>query len=427
MPVVGVSSACIDVNSPNFIGKMRPTTTLLLLIVAGCTGSRARDPGPPVPNFPAPAESTASSVSLHSISPADRPALIDNGGDGWEALRQAVAHSEEWLAGQPVGRELVFESRGVTAGEMRDALRRFREQLMTDPSPEQLADWVDTHFDVLESAGDEEGDVLVTGYYEPLIEGSRESSPEYPVPVYGVPDDLVQASLGDFRSKWDGERIAGRIEEGRMVPYWTRARIRGDSVLAGRGLEIAWVRDPVDLFFVEVQGSGAIRLPDGEELRIGYAASNGRPYRSIGRLLIDEGKIPEEDISMQSIRRFLAEHPGEIRRVLNHNESFVFFRPLDTPPLGVLGVPVTPERSIATDQRIFPPGALAFLETTRPAVDTSSAEPLRRWVLNQDTGGAIRGPGRVDFFWGRGEEAAEMAGRMKQGGRLFFLVPKAAG
>ena len=405
---------------------MRPIPILLLLMVTGCTASRTRDPGPPIPSLTVPAESTAASLFLRPIPPADRPALIDNGGDGWEALRQAVAHSEEWLAEQPVGRALVFGSRSVGAGEMRDALRRFREQLATDPSPEQLAQWVDTHFDVLESVGDEEGNVLVTGYYEPVIEGSRESSAEYSVPVYGVPDDLVQVYLGDFRSEWDGERITGRVEGGRMVPYWTRAQIRGESVLAGQGLEIAWVRDPVDLFFVEVQGSGAIRLPDGEELRIGYAASNGRPYRSIGRLLIDEAKIPEEDISMQSIRRFLAEHPEEIRRVLDHNESFVFFRPLDTPPLGVLGVPVTPERSIATDQRIFPPGALAFLETTRPTTATAPAQPLRRWVLNQDTGGAIRGPGRVDFFWGRGEEAAEMAGRMKQPGRLFFLVPKAA-
>ena len=213
-----------------------------------------------------------------------------------------------------------------------------------------------------------------------------------------------------------------------VVPYYTRREIREQEVLADRGLEIAWVEDRVDLFFVEVQGSGAIRFPDGSELGIGVGASNGRPYRSIGRFLIDEGLVPAEEMSMQAIRRYLAAYPEEVPRVLNHNESFIFFRTRDTPPIGSLGQPVTPVRSIATDYRIFPRGALTFIDTRRPTVDSDGrvvdGEPLRRFMLNQDTGGAIRGPGRVDVFWGRGDDAAETAGRMQQTGRLFFLVPR---
>jgi membrane-bound lytic murein transglycosylase A len=331
-----------------------------------------------------------------------RPTLLDDSGD-WEGLRQAIARSEAWYARQPRERSLDFGARTVTAGQMGDALRRLREYLQTNPPPQQLARWMEREFEVVESVGGPDGSVLVTGYYEPLIPGSLTRSAEYPVPVYGLPPDLTK-------------------------PYFTRQQITGEQRLEGRGLEIAWVRDPVDLFFVEVQGSGAIQLAEGGEVRIGYAGSNGHPYRSIGRLLVDEGKVPAEKISMQSIRAYLAEHPEETSRVLNHNESFVFFRRLEGAPEGSLGEPVTPGRSIATDHRVFPPGALAFLETTRPGVgaggETVAAGPLTRFVLNQDTGGAIRGPGRVDFFWGRGTEAATAAGLMRQPGRLFFLVPR---
>jgi membrane-bound lytic murein transglycosylase A len=276
--------------------------------------------------------------------------------------------------------------------------------------------------------GEPRGQVLVTGYYEPVIAGAPVPSEQVRVPVHGRPADLVAARLRDFHETLPDERIAGRVEGGRLVPYYTRRQIQEEGALDGRGLEIAWVRDRVDLFFVEVQGSGAIRYPDGTELRIGYAGSNGRPYRSIGRLLIEEGRVPADRMSMQAIRAYLAANPHEVSRILAHNESYVFFRVLDTPPLGNLGVPVTGGRSIATDYRLFPPGALAFLETTRPEVDADGrvgeGEPLRRFVLNQDTGGAIRGPGRVDFFWGRGEEAERLAGPMQQRGRLYFLVPR---
>ncbi len=266
----------------------------------------------------------------------------------------------------------------------------------------------------------------VTGYYEPLIAGSLRRTEEYSVPVYGPPRDLFRVQLGEFRDEWEGRSVTGLLRGNRLLPYPDRREIREGGRLRGR--EIAWARDPVELFFVEIQGSGALLLPDGAELRIGYAGANGRQYRSIGKLLIDEGKIPRERMSMQALREYLRDAPEEIERVLDHNESQVFFRRLDGPPVGSLGVPVTPGRSIATDHRLLPPGALGFLLTESPRRGTGRrdrrgrpAAPVR---LNQDTGGAIRGAARADFFWGRGEEAARRAGLMNQPGRLYFLVPR---
>jgi membrane-bound lytic murein transglycosylase A len=268
--------------------------------------------------------------------------------------------------------------------------------------------------------------MLVTGYYEPVIDAAAHSSAEYPVPVFTVPPDLVEASLGAFSPRWQGERIVGRLEGRRLVPYWTRGEI-DDGRLGGRGLELAWARDPIDVFFLEIQGSGTLRFPDGREVRIGYAASNGRPYRSIGRLLVEEGKLAREAVSLPSLRQWLVEHPEERERVLRYNESYVFFRRLDGPPLGSLGVPVTPGRSIATDARLFPPAALGFLRTKHPVRGRDGRiawEPLHRFVVNQDTGGALRGAGRVDLFWGRGPDAELAAGLMREPGALYFLVPR---
>jgi membrane-bound lytic murein transglycosylase A len=373
------------------------------------------------------------------------PTLRDDGDRA--SLRAALAQSRAWLATAPPDRLLTFGSRQVPAGRLAQALARLDDYLASDPTPEQLAGWLGEAFEVLESVGGEDGAVLVTGYYEPVVEAAEQPGGEYRVPILGIPDDLVEAALDAFDPRWRGERIAGRLEGRRLVPYWSRAEIDGGR-LAGRGVELAWARDPVDAFFLEIQGSGTLRLPDGREMRVGYAASNGRPYRPIGRLLIDEGKLTREAMSMQTLRAWLAAHPEERARILHYNESVVFFRRLHGPPLGFLGVPVTAGRSIATDHRLFPPAALAFLRTDRPRLRSEQPRPgteqprpgtgrpglgaggpvewvpLGRLVLNQDTGGAMRGPGRVDVFWGRGPDAELAAGLMKQRGRLYFLVPR---
>jgi membrane-bound lytic murein transglycosylase A len=352
-------------------------------------------------------------------------ALLHDDGDA-ASLRGAIAESLAWLATQPADRSLVFGPRAVTAAGLRVSLERLAERLAADPPTPGLADWLFREFELFESVGGDHGAVLVTGYYEPVVAAAERPTAEYAVPIFGVPEDLIEVPLEAFGERFHGERLAGRLDGRRLVPYWTRAEIVAGR-LAGRGLELAWARDPLDVFFMEIQGSGTLRLPDGREIRIGHAAANGRPYRSIGRLLIDEGKLAREAVTMPALRAWLAAHPEERARVLHYNDAYVFFRRRAGPPVGSLGVPVTPGRSIATDLRLFPPGALAWLWTERPrrAADGRIAwEPLRRLVLNQDSGGAIRGTGRVDLFWGRGDDAELAAGLMKQAGRLFFLVPR---
>jgi membrane-bound lytic murein transglycosylase A len=382
-----------------------------LALGAGCAASR-----PPAAPEPA--------TALRSVR--GTPALRDDADPA--SLRAAVAESLAWLATQPADHVYVVGPRRVTVAQQTLALQGLLRVLAASPDPERLAAYVRETFEPLESAGGPDGRMLITGYYEPVIEASETPSAEYGVPVFGLPDDLVEVRLEAFDPRFRGERLFGRVEGRRLVPYWRRAEIDAGR-LAGRDLELAWARDAVDVFFMEIQGSGTLRFPDGRERRVGYAGANGRAYRAIGRLLIDEGQVPREAMSMQAIREWLRAHPGERQRVLQHNESYIFFRPLSGPPEGSLGRPLTPERSVATDARLFPPGALAFLSTERPerASDgTVRWVPLSRFVLNQDTGGAIRGPGRLDYFWGRGEPAAFAAGLMRQPGRLYFLVPRAA-
>jgi membrane-bound lytic murein transglycosylase A len=393
---------------------MRSTRILLLaawaLLAAGCPR-------------PTRAPITRAEDALVAVS---RPMeLRDDGSPA--ALRVAIAESLTWLATRPPEDRFTFGPRQVTAGELRSALERLHSRLTDELSPEQLTARVLEQFEPLESAGGDDGRVLFTGYYEPTIEASLTPTEEYATPILGPPGDLIEVPLEPFAERFKAEKVFGRLEGRRLVPYWNRGEIRAGK-LEGRKLELAWAKDPVGLFFVEVQGSGTLRLPDGSERRIGYAASNGRPYRSIGSLLIQEGVIPREAMSMQALREWLALNPAQCGRVLDFNESYVFFRFLDTAAVGSIGRPVTPGRSIATDARLFPRGALAFIQTERPVATQSGAvewRPLSRFVLNQDTGGAIRGAGRVDIFWGRGPEAELAAGMMKQKGRLIFLVPRA--
>ncbi len=415
--IPGLTYAALRAPNQSLVGL-----SLALLLISAC--ARAPLPQPPPLAEPEPVELTRE-TALEPVPPERLPLLLDDG--DWQSLDQAIGRSVGWLNGRPEETSFVFGPREIKASDLADALERVRGWLAADPSPETLAARVAQAFDVFESVGDD-GEMLITGYYEPLIAGSRRRTREYDVPVYGPPGDLIRVDLGLFSERWTGQRTAGRLRGNRLVPYPDRREIRTSGL--GRAPIIAWARDRVDLFFIEVQGSGALELPDGGELRIGYAGANGRDYKSIGKLLIDDGKIERAKVSMQSIRAYLAAHPEDVDRVLDYNTSVVFFRRLDGPPLGSLGVPVTPRRSIATDHRLFPPGALGFLITDLPAMGadgrTVAEAPLTRFVLNQDRGGAIRGADRADFFWGRGREATERAGVMKQPGRLLFLVPKEA-
>ncbi len=261
---------------------------------------------------------------------------------------------------------------------------------------------------------------LFTGYFEPELKGSRTKSAAYPVPLYKRPLDLVTADLGLFRDDLKGRSITGRVEGNKFVPYPARAIIEAGA-LAGKKLEILWVDDPVEAFFLQVQGSGKVTLDTGETIRVGYDAQNGQPYRAIGRDLVAQGVMPADQVTLDAIVAWLHAHPADAPALMNKNPSYVFFREIQgRGPLGAQGVPLTPGRSLAVDHKYLPYGAPVWLDTTDP----TNGAPLRRLLVAQDTGGAISGMVRGDLFWGSGPAARAGAGAMKQQGKYYVLVPR---
>ena len=261
---------------------------------------------------------------------------------------------------------------------------------------------------------------LFTGYYEPKLRGSRTADARHRVPIYRRPPDLVSVNLGSFRSAWRGRHVAGRQQGDSLVPYPTRAEIE-DGGLNGRRLELLWVDDPIDAFFLHIQGSGRVVMQDGGVVRLGYAGRNGHPYVPIGRELVARGVVSQEDLSAEAVRSWLESHPAAGTALMRTNPSFVFFRVLEEDhPVGAEGVPLTPGRSLAVDTRFLPLGVPVWIDTLDPVEKT----PLRRLVMAQDTGSAIRGPVRGDLFWGFGASAAKKAGSMKERGRYYLLLPQ---
>jgi peptidoglycan lytic transglycosylase A len=345
------------------------------------------------------------------------------------SLRLAIGQSLAYLQKLPPDRIVGEQPRPFTAREIQESLIAFNALLDRWHCRDCLARAIAARFDIIpSSAAPSEADVLFTGYYQPVIEASLTPGEGFDYPIYAVPTDLVAQNQNDPDPGNGGEKKLGRIVEGVLVPYYSRREIDQLGVLRGRNLEIAWVKDPIDLFFLHIQGSGLLRLRDGREVTVGYAAQNGLPYRSIGRLLIDNGKVPKDEMSMQRLRQYLTENPAEQEEVFAYNESYVFFRLIEGAPPGSLGVPVTAGRSIATDSRLFPRGAPALVQTEIPIIgalgELAGWRPVMRFVLNQDTGGAIRGPQRADYYFGTGDKAGALAGYMNRPGRLYFLVLK---
>ncbi len=295
----------------------------------------------------------------------------------------------------------------VPVGDGAAARRFFESQFV--PNKVQAADGTDVG--------------LITGYYEPLLKGARKRHAAFQTPLYRVPDDLITVDLGSVYPELSNMRLRGKLVGNKVVPYDDRAQI--DRGTPGKAL--LWVDDPVEAFFLEVQGSGRVWLSDtGDTVRIAYADQNGHPYKSIGRYLVEKGELTLANASAQSIKAWIAAHPERRQELFNANPSYVFFREekLADPsigPKGALGVPLTPERSIAVDPRYVPLGSPVFLATKQPA----SEEPMQRLMQAQDTGGAIRGEVRADVFFGFGPEAGEKAGKMKQPGMMWVLLPKA--
>ncbi|MEQ1753556.1 MAG: murein transglycosylase A [Micropepsaceae bacterium] len=270
---------------------------------------------------------------------------------------------------------------------------------------------------------------LFTGYYEPELDGSRKASRRFRVPLYARPADLVQVDLGAFRPALKGERIAGRVSDGKLVPYATRAQIV-DGTLGPKGQPIVYVDDAVAAFFLQIQGSGRIKLDNGETIRAAFDGQNGFPYTAIGRTLVSRGEIPRENLSMQSIRTWLQTNPTKADALMNENASYVFFKeqPIADASLGASGaqgVPLTAEASLAVDMKFHALGAPLWIEAKSPAEDANEEDAqLRKLVIAQDTGGAIRGPVRGDIYWGVGSKAENIAGRMAHKGTMFVLLPK---
>ena len=382
------------------------TLSAFLIVLAGCA---AMPPPPPVcPPCPGVEPAKPAAKPLQPAAWSDLP--------GWESDDHAAAlalfRAEcATLAKRPLWLATCESAQKLGAGEAAPAeVRAWFEQ--------NFRPWALTNPD-----GGREG--LVTGYYEPVVRGSRAPRPPYSVPVFGPPDDLIVVELADLYPELRHMRLRGRIDGRKLVPYYSRAEWSAEETRrAGRAL--LWLDDPVDFFFLQIQGSGQVELADGSRVRIGYADQNGHPYRSIGTWLIERGEIKANEASMQGIKAWAEKNPQRLQELLNANPSLVFFRELEATgngPPGALGVPLTPERSIAVDPRHVPLGSPVWLATTRTNGETNGGQAFTRLMLAQDTGGAIRGPVRADFYWGSGPAAGTQAGRMKQPGRMWVLLP----
>jgi membrane-bound lytic murein transglycosylase A len=377
------------------------TLSVLLLALAGCAAMP--QPAPSCPPCPGAEPAKPAAKPLQPAEWSELP--------GWESDDHAVALEMfrvqcETLIRRPLWLSTCEAARAAKVGAGETARgwfeARFRPWALVNPD------------------GAREG--LVTGYYEPIVNGSRQKKAPYLTPVFAPPDDLIVVELAELYPELKHMRLRGRIEGRKLVPYFSRAEWAGEEARRS-GAALLWVADPVDFFFLQIQGSGQVALDDGSKVRIGYADQNGHPYRSIGKWLIERGELQSHEASMQGIKAWAERNPKRLQELLNANPSLVFFRELPVTgngPPGALGVPLTAERSIAVDPRHTPLGAPVWLATTRP----NGSEPLARLMLAQDTGGAIRGPVRADFYWGSGADAGSLAGRMKQPGRMWVLLPR---
>nr|WP_314625782.1 murein transglycosylase A [uncultured Noviherbaspirillum sp.] len=379
------------------------------IILAGCSSTpppRVAETAPAPVARPAPGPAPASAgpvlrpVAYASIPGWDRDDLRD----AWPAFLASC----DVMAKRPEWKEPCGVARNVD-GASTQAVRVFFEAFFM---PQQ----------VFNPDGTDNG--LVTGYYEPLLNGSRKRGGPYQTPLHKVPEDLLTVDLGSIYPELKNMRLRGKRVGNKVVPYPARAELAQSGALAGS--ELIWVDNPIDAFFLQVQGSGRVQIAETREtVRIAYADQNGHPYRSIGRYLVDKGELTMDQASAQGIKAWLAANPKRQQELLNANPGYVFFKEekLSDPrkgPKGALGVPLTPQRSVAVDPNYIPLGAPVFLSTTQPGSNVL----LQRMMVAQDTGGAIKNAVRADYFWGFGAEAGEKAGRMKQRGMLWVLLPR---
>jgi len=383
----------------------RAGAALVFLTLAACTRT-------PLPQRPAPAPSEP---QLVSVSPAECHAVLHDSASP-ESLQHALAHSVDALEHLPSERTLPVLDRHVTAGEVRTMLAT----LATSADPAQDAcDRLHVYRVEVPKP------LLITGYYQPELPASRERTERFRYPLYRTPSDLVDVELAQFCDGCAGRTGHGRVEDGKLVPYYSRADIDAGA-LAGHADALAWLDDPVEAFFLHVQGSALLRFDDGVHMQISYASSNGRRYTSLGRVLVEQGKLSQDLVSLSSLKEYLHAHPDEQAALMAANQRYIFFRTVVAGPIGSLGVPLTGGRSIAADATVYPPGALVFLRIGRrdqPARN-SEAFAYERFALIQDAGTAISGPSRIDVYWGSGATAEAIAGDMHNPGEMYVVLPR---
>ncbi|MEA3543824.1 MAG: murein transglycosylase A [Thermodesulfobacteriota bacterium] len=374
----------------------------LLTVLAGCVSKPPQVVKPPI-EIPPPI------VKVEPLAPVD-----------WDQV-------DGWLLDRPAAALGAFQKSCRAIGKRERWQQVCAEAVIISPIDEQVArDFFENSFQPYQVLNvDGSGDGVITGYYGPELSGSRTRTDEYQYPLYRQPDDLLIIDLGEAYPELSQYHLRGRVVGNRVVPYFERGEIDyGKSPLAGQ--ELFWLKDPVELFFLHIQGSGRIRLPGGELVMVNYANQNGHPFRTIGAVLLERKAMTMDQMSMPNIRQWVKQNPEAGKQLLAENPRYVFFRSLSADfqsPPGALGIPLTALRSLAVDPRTIPLGAPVFLSTNFPGTDF----PLKQLMVAQDTGGAIKGRVRADFFWGMGNEAGNIAGKMKQTGRLWVLLPKSFG
>ena len=354
---------------------------------------------------------------LIEIQQGDSPFFVDDAPP--DGLINAIDQHLEYLSTSRKTRG--GDQLGISRDEFYRSLMTFRELMVSNPDPIRLNQFVRTHFQLFQATGrNRDQEMLVTGYYEPMFAGSLERDNVYKFPLYSRPPSLITSHHGESK--------IGRLDDsGRLVPFWTRREIETANPLTGH--EMVWLKDRLDAYLLQVQGSGRILLPDGTTRAVHYAASNGLEYQSLGKLFVDEQIMTREEVSIDAIRNYFDSHPAQMERMLHHNPRYIFFKwGDDRGPRGSLGQVLTADRSIAVDHTVFPSGAIGYLVSRRPVLNDDGTvnhwQTFGRFVLPQDSGAAIKGPGRVDLFLGNDYYAEKAAGSMKEKGSLFFLLPR---
>lgn len=407
--------------APPFINAYRLLALICipLLMVSCAAWMERQEPPPKVPR-------PAADIRFPVMETADTAGGIDD--LDIPSLETAIERSLQYY-GKIKEPSFRFGDRVISVSELKSTLIDFRAIIRSAESSETKTDRIRESFEFISPQGqDAPRSVIFTGYYVPTLEGSRSKTERYRHPIYGKPDDLIVVNLGKFDGKYKSEQLVGRVERGELLPYYSRDEIDRKGALAGRRLELLWVDDPVALYFLHIQGSGKIRLPDGQMMVISYAQSNGHPFRPLSRTLIEKEKLTPAEISYAGIRNYLKRNPEEMEDLFSDNDRYIFFRRVERDPLGSLQLPVTSGRTIATDPDVFPKGSLALIRTQKPLFDANGQirqwVPISRFVLNQDAGAAIKGPGRVDIFCGDGPNAEQLAGSLKEKGDIYIMIRK---